>query len=283
MLSFNEYLDKLSIIKILSFFLLIMLVLTLIPLLFNFYMGNLLFKLFLYGIMLIFFAYKLNEVIFIESDDEDSLGEVLKRNYDSIFDVSNIYQISFIVIANILFVSAIFFILTYLSGISLIQFDSHLFGDFSALDFDVLLIYFLTVVILSPIIEELLFRGVFLRRFYQEFSYSRSKSFLSSNALTLSILISSILFGFCHGFGGILGAILFGICVSILYIKSKNILVPIFAHFLNNLISFILALSGLEYFIYNNQVVIFLIIILAIISNIVLFRAIFKEWPKSID
>ena len=65
MLSFNEYLDKLSIIKILSFFLLIMLVLTLIPLLFNFYMGNLLFKLFLYGIMFIFVADKLDEVIFI--------------------------------------------------------------------------------------------------------------------------------------------------------------------------------------------------------------------------
>ena len=159
----------------------------------------------------------------------------------------------------------------YLSHLSIISFNSPLFGDFRALSISILVLYFFTVVILSPIIEELLFRGLFLRRFNKELN------------VTLAILISSVLFGVCHNFGGILGAILFGICVSILYIKSKNILVPIFAHFLNNLLSFILALSGVEYLIQSNLIIIILIIILAIVSNFVLFKAIFSEWPKDME
>ena len=218
--------------------------------------------------MLLFFAYKLNNVDL----GEISLKNALKNEYNSIFKVADIYHISFIVIANILFVSAIYFILRYLSGFSIIQFDSPLFGDFSTLSLSVLVLYLLTVVILSPIIEETLFRGIFLRRFNKELD----------NA-TLAILISSFLFGICHNFGGILGAILFGICVSILYIKSRNILVPIFAHFLNNLISFLLALSGIENFIQGNLVVIFAIILLAIVSNFVLFKAIINEWPNEME
>lgn len=266
MIRLNDFLDKLSIIKVLSFFLLLMLVLTLIPMLFNFNLGSLAFKFILYGVMLIFFVYKLKKISF----GEISFKNALKNEYYSIFKVADIYHICFIVIANILFVSAIYFILKYLSLLSIIQFDSPLFGDFSLLGVSVLALYFLTVVILSPILEELLFRGIFLRRFYKEL-----------DNLTLAILISSILFGFCHNFGGILGAILFGICVSILYVKSKNILVPIFAHFLNNLISFLLALSGIESLVQENLIVIFLIIVLAIASNYVLFKAIFEEWPKN--
>jgi membrane protease YdiL (CAAX protease family) len=267
MIRLNDFLDRLSIIKVLSFFLLIILVLTLIPMVFNFNLGSLFFKFILYGIMLLFFAYALNDVDF----GEISLKEALRKEYDSIFKVSDIYHISFIVIANILFVSAVYFILRYLSYLSIISFNSPLFGDFRTLAISTVALYFLTVVILSPIIEELLFRGLFLRRFNKELD------------VTLAILISSVLFGVCHNFGGILGAILFGICVSILYIKSKNILVPIFAHFLNNLLAVLLALSGVEYLIQSNLAIIILIIILAIVSNFVLFKAIFSEWPNEME
>ena len=159
----------------------------------------------------------------------------------------------------------------YLSYLSIIGFNSPLFGDFGTLGISILALYFLTIVVLSPIIEELLFRGIFLRRFNKELN------------VTLAILVTSVLFGLCHNFGGILGAILFGICVAILYIKSKNILVPIFAHFLNNLLSFLLALSGIEYLIQSNSIIILLIIVLAIVSNFVLFKAIFSEWPKEME
>lgn len=267
MIRLNDFLDRLSLIKVLSFFLLIILVLTLIPMVFKFYLGNLFFKFILYGIMILFFAYELNKLDF----DEISFKTALRNEFDSIFKVSDIYHVSFIVIANILFVSAVYFILKYLSHLSIIGFDSPLFGDFRTLGISTLALYFLTVVIFSPIIEELLFRGLFLRRFNKELN------------VTLTILITSVLFGLCHNFGGILGAILFGICVAILYIKSKNILVPIFAHFLNNLVSFLLALSGIEYLIQSNLIVIILIIILAIVSNFVLFKAIFSEWPNDME
>ena len=268
MIRLNDFLDKLSIVKVLSFFLFLILLLTLIPILFKFSLGSLTFKFILYFIMLLFFAYKLNEIDL----GDISLKNAIKNEYDSIFKVSDIYHISFIVIANILFVSAIYFILKYLSILSIIQFDSPLFGDFSSLSLHISVLYLLTVVILSPIIEELLFRGIFLRRFNKEL-----------DNVTLAILISSFLFGICHSFGGILGAILFGICVSILYIKSRNILVPIFAHFLNNLISFLLALSGIEYFVQGNLIVIVVIIVLAIVSNFVLFKAIIDEWPNEME
>lgn len=268
MIRLNDFLDRLSIIKVLSFFLFLILVLTLIPMILHLNMGNLVFKFILYGIMLLFFAYKLNNLDF----DEISFKDALRNEYDSIFKVSDIYHISFIVIANILFVSAIYFVLKYLSSLSIIGFDSPLFGDFSSVGISIVVLYFITVVVLSPIIEELLFRGIFLRRFN-----------MALDNLTLAILISSVIFGLCHNFGGILGAILFGICVSILYIKSKNILVPIFAHFLNNLLSFLLAVGGIERLIQSNSMLIILIIILAIVSNFVLFKAIFSEWPNKME
>lgn len=218
--------------------------------------------------MLLFFVYKLNKMDF----DEISFKNALKNEFDSIFKVSDFFHISFIVIANILFVSAIYFVLNYLGSLSIIRFDSPLFGDFSSVGISILALYFITVVILSPIIEELLFRGIFLRRFN-----------MALDNLTLAILISSVLFGICHNFGGILGAILFGICVSILYIKSRNIFVPIFAHFLNNLITFLLAVSGIENSLQSNSIIIFLIIVMAIVSNFILFKAIFSEWPKNME
>ena len=244
MIRFNDYLDRLSIIKVLSFFLFVILVLTLIPMISDIYLGSLFFKFVLYAVMLLFFVYNFKKMDLSEGNGNSFL-DALRNEYKSIFDVSN--------------------------AISIIQFDSSLFGDFSSLGIDVMILYLLAIVVLTPIIEEILFRGIFLRRFNDGF-----------NNLTVAILLSSLLFGICHSFGGILGAILFGICVSILYIKSRNILVAIFAHFLNNLISFVLALSGIENFIEGNFIAIVLIFILAIVSNFILFRAIINEWPNEL-
>ena len=56
MIRFNDYLDRLSIIKVLSFFLLVILVLTWIPMISDIYLGSLFFKFVLYAVMLLFFA-----------------------------------------------------------------------------------------------------------------------------------------------------------------------------------------------------------------------------------
>ena len=122
------------------------LVLTLIPMIFNIHLGNLFFKFILYGIMLLFFAYELNKIDF----DEISFKTALRNEFDSIFEVSDIYHISFIVIANILFVSAIYFLLKYLAGLSILQFDAPLYGDFTYLSGSVMALYFISIVILSP-------------------------------------------------------------------------------------------------------------------------------------
>ena len=109
MIRLNDFLDRLSILKVLSFFLIMIIVLTLIPMALDLNFGNLFFKFILYCIMLLFFAYELNKIDF----DEISFKTALRNEFDSIFEVSDIYHISFIVIANILFVSAIYFILSH--------------------------------------------------------------------------------------------------------------------------------------------------------------------------
>ncbi len=264
MAGLNEYLDKISFIKVLLFFLLAILLITLFDLVFDVVMGDLIFKLVLYSLMLVFFIYKLNSV----KIDDSSWVDALKESCHSLFLKNHFYHICFIILANILFVAFIFFCLKYLSFLGYLSFDSYLFGDLSQFNPLVILIYFISIVLLSPIVEEILFRGFFLRRFCMEFG------------MTVGILLSSVLFGLCHSFGGILGAILFGICVSILYIKSNNIMVPIFAHFLNNLLSFLLGFTRLEFFV-NSNLQVCLIVALAVITNVYLFASIIREWPKS--
>ena len=71
--------------------------------------------------------------------------------------------------------------------------------------------------------------------------------------------------------------------MAVLYIKSENILVPIFAHFMNNLISFVLGLSGIEFLLYDNAISIAIVMILAVAFNAYLFKSIIAEWPKRMN
>ncbi|WP_341960004.1 CPBP family intramembrane metalloprotease [Planococcus maritimus] len=78
----------------------------------------------------------------------------------------------------------------------------------------------LTLVILAPIVEEFVFRGVFLTRF------------MAKTSMWGGILISSLLFGVLHL--DFIGAFLFGIIASLLYLRTGNLLLPILFHMLNN-------------------------------------------------
>lgn len=78
----------------------------------------------------------------------------------------------------------------------------------------------LTLVILAPIVEEFVFRGVFLTRF------------AAKTSMWGGILISSLLFGVLHL--DFVGAFLFGIIASLLYLRTGNLLLPILLHMLNN-------------------------------------------------
>ena len=251
----NILLDDISLVKCLSFFVLVYLAISIISIFFNIGFNSLLFKALLYLPMLIFF------IVVLKFPFKE-----LKKEHNSLFKVINFQKILFIILVNILFTATIFFILTYLSNLGFFTFNSSLFGVLSLDNTVYVAIYFFVLVILSPIVEEILFRGIILRRLIFEYTFD----------FKWAILVSSILFGLCHSFGGILSAFVFGICMSILYIKSKNILVPILGHFINNLISFIFACLSIEFLMYNNFIIL-LIVFLFIITNFILFKSIFKE------
>lgn len=78
----------------------------------------------------------------------------------------------------------------------------------------------LTLVILAPIVEEFVFRGVFLTRF------------AAKTSMWGGILISSLMFGVLHL--DFVGSFLFGIIASLLYLRTGNLLLPILFHMLNN-------------------------------------------------
>lgn len=98
------------------------------------------------------------------------------------------------------------------------------------------LLNFIIIVIVAPIVEELVFRGVFLHRLTVKWNIRKA------------ILISSLIFGFLHH--DVLGAFTFAVVMSILYIKWKSIKVCIICHMINN---FLAAGTGLIAAFINNN------------------------------
>lgn len=86
-------------------------------------------------------------------------------------------------------------------------------------------LWVISIVILAPILEEIVFRRVIFKRLNIKFSFM------------VSAVISSLIFGIGHEFLGVIGAIVFGVACCILYVKYNNILVPIAVHFINNLLA----------------------------------------------
>lgn len=100
-----------------------------------------------------------------------------------------------------------------------------------------------TTVILAPIFEELLFRGMIFGWLYEVNSY-------------FAHIASGFIFGFIHIMNAVASGdfsewfmifayMFMGVVLSYLYEKRNNIYVPILAHATMNLISMIMVLSGL--------------------------------------
>ncbi|TWT05473.1 CPBP family intramembrane metalloprotease [Planococcus sp. CPCC 101016] len=77
-----------------------------------------------------------------------------------------------------------------------------------------------TIAILAPVVEEFMFRGVLLKRM------------IGKTSVWGGILISSLLFGVLHL--DVIGAFLFGVVASLLYLRTNNLLIPILLHIINN-------------------------------------------------
>ena len=124
----------------------------------------------------------------------------------------------------------------------------------------------ISTVIISPISEELLFRGVFLNRL---------KLVVPT---TFAILITSILFGLLHDYSNIISAIIFAICMCIIYLKTQNIFTCILAHTINNSLAQIIFYLDTGNLIFTNNIFIVLISILAIVSFYLIIKSIHTEW-----
>jgi len=87
---------------------------------------------------------------------------------------------------------------------------------------------FFTAVIFAPVLEELIFRGIVLEGFLKNYSPVKA------------ILLTNVLFGLAHlNPWQFVGAFLMGILISWVYYKTRNLVLPVLMHLLNNLLSFL--------------------------------------------
>ncbi len=139
---------------------------------------------------------------------------------------------------------------------------------------------FLTAVIVAPVLEELIFRGIILEGFLRNYSPAKS------------ILLASLLFGLAHlNIWQFIGAFLIGIFISWIYWKTRSIGLVIGIHITNNFVSYMamylssepMADITINNFIGSNL----LYFVIVGISALILFTGIYfhKRWiaNKTVD
>lgn len=178
----------------------------------------------------------------------------LKYDVSHILENVSLKTIFSVLVFNIVFSIAMIYICDYLVSYFPILNNLILSDDYTSSVFLDAIVLFLSVVIVAPISEELIFRGVILNRLSTRMS------------LTLAILLSSFIFGLMHGFGSIICAFIFGLCMCALYLKTDNIFVPMLVHFLNNLTSMLFEyIPNIDAF-FSNDIVVIAFIILGAVS-----------------
>ena len=83
-------------------------------------------------------------------------------------------------------------------------------------------VHILTLVVIVPIVEEILFRGFLLNRWWQKYGLEKA------------IIASSVAFGIMHV--EFIGGTIFGLVLSRLYVKTRSLIGPILVHMSNNAI-----------------------------------------------
>ncbi|MGF1488513.1 MAG: lysostaphin resistance A-like protein [Prochloraceae cyanobacterium] len=94
------------------------------------------------------------------------------------------------------------------------------------------LLIFVAVVIVAPIAEEFLFRGVILHRWATKWG------------VVPAILLSSFCFGLIHFNIFFLNLAIWSVFLAFLYLQTGNLIVPIIAHAFNNFLAFLAMLGG---------------------------------------
>ncbi|PKD42575.1 hypothetical protein CWD77_14280 [Rhodohalobacter barkolensis] len=79
---------------------------------------------------------------------------------------------------------------------------------------------FFVVAVFAPLVEEIIFRGIMVERFGAKYGYKSA------------VFFSSFLFGVLHM--DVIGAFVFGLVLSILYLRTRSLLLPFLVHAANN-------------------------------------------------
>jgi len=79
---------------------------------------------------------------------------------------------------------------------------------------------FFVVAVFAPLVEEIIFRGIMIERLGSKYGYK------------IAVLLSSFLFGVLHM--DIIGAFIFGVVLSVLYLRTRSLLLPFLIHAANN-------------------------------------------------
>lgn len=208
----------------------------------------------IYILLILFFAYKLRNGL-----------PSIKPDILEVFTTSSLKYTLLIVILNIFMSYGFLYLSNYLLNIFP---NFSLFGNYHIMSQSILSLSLISTVFVSPIAEELIFRGVFINRFK-----------LMVPPL-FAVIISALFFASLHTYGSILSAFIFALCMSVLYLKTGNIFVAIFAHFLNNLIAETIVIIDSGKVLFTNGIVMSVISVLAIVSFVLISNSIIRELNK---
>ena len=156
-----------------------------------------------------------------------------------VFKLSNLFKVVMIVIPNIVLA---LFIQNYLAGFdAMFNYIGFLTIPLSDVVYEasnpLLFIFeFFIAVILAPISEELFFRGVLFNRLKIR------------KGVIFALIASSVFFGLCHfnyadHLAHIIYTCLFGMCLCILYLRTDNLLINMFAHAFYNFLSYLIVFT----------------------------------------
>lgn len=146
--------------------------------------------------------------------------------------------------------------------------------DLSNLETDSPLVFFLGVVVLTPLAEELFFRGVFLTALERFFP------------IQSALLISSVVFGIFHLDPT---KVVMGLVFGLAFVRTRSLIYPTLLHAFNNLIPFLMmrlavppdaAQPSLATSLTYIGVLLFYVVVL-LWATPTLFRFIKENWPRS--
>ena len=248
MSSLNDSLKKITILQVL----IVLLALMGIVILFGFF-GYSISEDWIYVGIILYFIYRLR-----------FFGEEFKQDFKNIFSKISPRSLITIVLVNVFFSYGMLYLSIF--AINNIPGLQSLITMPIAVNSLVGIGSVISTVLVSPICEELLFRGVFLNRL---------KLLVPTS---FAIAITSILFGALHSYGSVISACIFGVCMCIIYLKTENILTCILAHFINNLLAELIVHVDSGNLIFTNDIFIVLFSILAIVSLYLIVISIRQEW-----